>query len=469
MESRVLFDFLVISHQLVLEAIYLGRIFGTDGVRGIAISELTIDLAMKIGKYVSKILAPNGGKILIGKDTRISSSCLECALAAGISSYGTDVVLLGVVPTPAVAYLTKMSKSCAGIMVSASHNSFEFNGIKIFNSDGFKISNEIQNEIENLILDDNHGISYCPQNYKTGTIKHDSYLVSQYYNYLKKILRSVNLKVVFDCANGAASNCAGKIFKPMEDCEYLNISPDGFNINKNCGSTCLSTLSNYVTVNKFDLGIAFDGDADRCLAIDCNGEIIDGDHIIAAVSLDMKNKNSNFNNIVVGTMMSNMGLENFLKDHGITFLRTKIGDRFVAEEMRNSGSLIGGEQSGHIIFSQYSTTGDAILTAITLINLVSTLKSSSEIPKLFSKCPQFVKNIKIPFEDFCEKDEFKLFIKKLEGIFENDGRVFVRKSGTEPVVRVMCESMDARKLSLAREEIEKFESLNCEVKAKCKI
>ncbi len=434
------------------------KIFGTDGVRGVAISELTVDLAMRIGKAAANLFAPNGGKILIGKDTRISSSSLEAAISAGITSFGVDAVLLGVVPTPAVAYLTKISNSNAGIVISASHNSFEFNGIKIFNSHGFKISEIEQNKIESLILNNFKNIKYCkPEN--VGIIKRDRYFISKYIKYLKRLLRSIDLKVVFDFANGAASHCAIKVFNEMMRCEFLNESPDGININQNCGSTDLFFLSRYVVKNSFDLGIAFDGDADRCLAVDKNGEIIDGDHIIAAVALDMKKNSELEPNTVVGTIMSNMGFENFLKENEINFIRTQIGDRFVIEKMKQSGALIGGEQSGHVIFSKYSTTGDAILTAIMLINLVSrlNLRDSSEISKLFKPYPQFIKNIKISQENnILETDNFKKLIKKIRDFLADSGRIFCRKSGTEPLIRIMCESNNLNNLERAEQELNKF-------------
>lgn len=422
----------------------MGRIFGTDGVRGVAISELTVDLALKIGKAVANVFAPNGGKILIGKDTRLSSSSLESAIAAGVTSCGVDAILLGVVPTPAVAYLTKYGKSSAGIMVSASHNSFEFNGIKVFDSEGFKISDKNQNDIENLILSDFQGMSY-PKDDCIGVVKHEKYYVGSYINYLRKMLNSVNLKIVIDCANGAAYQCVGKVFKGIDNFEYVNYSPNGCNINKDCGSTYLASLSHYVIKNELDLGISFDGDADRCLAVDRFGEVIDGDHIIASMAVAMKENSTLSSNTVVGTKMSNMGFEKFLENNGIKLIRADIGDRFVVEEMKKHNSSIGGEQSGHIIFSDYSTTGDAILTAIMLINLVSDMGDSSKISRIFQPYPQFVKNIKIS-KDANFEERLKNSIQKLEKLLSNDGRVFVRKSGTEPLIRVMCESKSFEKL-----------------------
>lgn len=422
----------------------MGRIFGTDGVRGIAISELTVDLALKVGKAVANIFAPSGGKILIGKDTRLSSSSLESAIAAGVTSCGVDAILLGVVPTPAVAYLTRTGKSNAGIMISASHNSFEFNGIKVFNSDGFKISSKNQGDIEDLILNDFQGVDY-PKDDCIGIVKHEKYYVGSYINYLRKMLKFANLKVVIDCANGAACQCAGKVFKGIDNFEYINYSPDGLNINKDCGSTYLASLSHYVIKNRLDLGISFDGDADRCLAVDRFGEVIDGDHIIASMAVAMKKNSTLSSNTVVGTKMSNMGFEKFLENNGIKLIRADIGDRFVVEEMKKHNSSIGGEQSGHIIFSDYSTTGDAILTAVMLINFVSEIGDSSKISGIFRPYPQFVKNIKIS-KDANFEERLKNSIKKLEKLLVNDGRVFARKSGTEPFIRVMCESKNLKKL-----------------------
>ena len=399
-----------------MEEIYLEKIFGTDGIRGIAISELTVDLALKIGKATACLFAPNGGKILIGKDPRVSSASLEAAISAGITSCGVNAILIGVVPTPAVAYSTKLGNANAGIMISASHNSFEFNGIKIFNNQGFKISEEEQNKIENLILNNFENIKYCNPE-KVGRIEQNKYFVPKYIKYLKSMIRAVNLKVAFDCANGAASSCTMKIFHEMLNCNFLNIEPNGLNINKDCGSTNLQSLSYFVVKNRFDLGIAFDGDADRCLAVDKNGEFIDGDHIMAAVASDMKRNSESNLSTVVGTMMSNMGLEDFLKNNGINFVRAKIGDRFVMEEMQKSNAFIGGEQSGHIIFSEYSTTGDAILTAIMLINLVSEIKDSVKITNCFASYPQFIKSIKITKENnIVESNRFKEIIKKIENI-----------------------------------------------------
>lgn len=435
----------------------MSKIFGTDGVRGIANRDLSVDLAMKIGKAVSCVLAPRGGRILIGKDTRISSDSIECALAAGICSCGVNSVLLGVIPTPGVAYLTRSKCANAGIMISASHNSFEFNGIKVFDNNGYKVSSEIQEKIEDLIFSDFYGVSF-PEGEKVGTVKREKYYLTQYVNYLRKYIESLGVNVLFDCANGASCNCASKVFRRMMHYNFINNSPDGVNINRECGSTYLSSLSHEVIKNKFDLGISYDGDADRCLAVDENGEVIDGDHIIAALSLHMKKNSRLLNDIVVGTTMSNMALSDFLEDHGIKFIQAQIGDKFVSEEMRRSGCSIGGEQSGHIIFSNCSTTGDGILTSIMLINLVGEIKKASEISNIFKKYPQCVKNLRFSKDnDFSESDDFKKVVSKVKEILSENGRVLVRKSGTEPLVRVMIEAKDIKLLREAEREFSKFE------------
>lgn len=435
----------------------MSKIFGTDGVRGIFNKELTVDLSMKIGKAVAYVLAPNSGKIIIGKDTRLSSSSIECAIASGVCSCGSSAILAGVIPTPGVAYLTKKNKANAGIMISASHNSFEFNGIKIFDRNGYKISDETQRKIEDLIFSDFYGVSF-PIGDKIGSIKQEKGYMTQYVNYLKEYIKSLDVKVMFDCANGASCNCASKVFRRMFHYDFMNNTPDGININKECGSTCLMPLSQKVTEDGYDLGIAYDGDADRCLAIDENGEFIDGDHIIGALALDMKEESNLMNNIVVGTTMSNMSLSDFLKKHNIEFIAAQIGDKFVSEEMRKKECSIGGEQSGHIIFSDYSTTGDGILTSIMLINLVGKLKKASKISNYFKKYPQCVKNLKIvDGNDFYNSDSFRKVLSKMRDILSEDGRILVRKSGTEPLVRVMIEAKNMQLLKKAEKELEPFE------------
>ena len=294
------------------------KIFGTDGIRGISNVQLTAELALKVGKAISQVLAPNGGKIIIGKDPRISSDFIECALSSGLSSCGVNVINIGTIPTPGVAFLTKTTSSNSGIMISASHNSFEFNGIKVFDHNGYKISDELQEKIEDLIVSDFRGIENTPHD-KIGSVKFEKSYLSKYVSYLRKCIKEVNLKVLFDCANGASCDCVSKVFRHLPKCNFINNFPNGININDKCGSTYLLSLSHEVISNHFDLGIAYDGDADRCLAVDENGEVIDGDHIMGALATYMKKNSTLSNNVVVGTLMSNMALSDFLKDHNIDF------------------------------------------------------------------------------------------------------------------------------------------------------
>jgi phosphoglucosamine mutase len=438
------------------EVILLSKIFGTDGIRGIANLDLTCELAMKVGRATALVLSKFGGKVMIARDTRISSSFLENAIASGVCSAGADSIMLGVVPTATVAFLVKYAKADAGIMISASHNSFEFNGIKIFDSNGFKLSNEIEEKIENLLMNnfENHNLSICEY---LGRVYNENNLIEKYVkNINSKILENKNLSVVFDCANGASCSHADKIFENKINSEFIFNSPDGININDKCGSTNLDSLSNFVVRNKFDLGIAFDGDADRCLAVDETGKIIDGDEIMAVCALDMSKKGKLIKNSVVGTLISNMGLEEFLRSKNIKFLRSGIGDRCVFEEMIKNNFVLGGEQSGHLIFLEHSTTGDGMLTAAMLINVITERKiKASEIKKLFEKTPQISRNIKInPDEDILENPDFKIILEKAKEMLKNNGRIFVRKSGTEPLLRIMYESKDLNKLKEAEKIID---------------
>ncbi len=345
----------------------MGNFFGTDGVRGIANQELSCELAIKIGKAAAQVLTGNCGhqaKILIGKDTRLSSDMLESALLSGICSVGAVGISIGVVPTPAVAYLVKKYKADAGIMISASHNSFEFNGIKLFDKNGYKLPDNIENQIEELILHPEK--IKLPEDFsKIGKIVKNENAKDDYIEYIASTSKQIdkNLKIAIDCSNGSASATAEKLFKKLNlNPSILFSNPDGININDNCGSTALENLVKYVKENKCDLGIAFDGDADRCLMVDDLGNIIDGDAIIAICAQSMKSEGKLKNNALVGTIMSNLGLKKFCKQNDINFLETKVGDRYVLERMKQEGYIIGGEQSGHVIFLDYSTTGDGELT-----------------------------------------------------------------------------------------------------------
>ena len=426
----------------------MGRLFGTDGARGVAITELTCELAMNIGKAAAVVLTRHTDhrpKIIVGKDTRISSDVLESALCAGICAVGADVEILGVVPTPAVAYLVKKYNADAGVMISASHNSVEYNGIKLFSKDGLKLSDEIESEIEELILDKPEEI---PLKFGTdiGKISYSKRAPRDYINYLMRTIDDnlSGLRIAVDCANGSASTTAEDLFIGLgANCKFINNNPDGTNINKNCGSTHLDELARYVKENKFHIGVAFDGDADRCLAIDENGEIVDGDRMLAIFAKMLKDRGELENNTLVATVMSNMGLLEFAKKNGIEIKVTNVGDRYVLEQMLEGGYNLGGEQSGHIIFSDHATTGDGQLCAIQLISAMKAADMKlSELASICEVFPQIMINIKISEYakgKWQDNDEIKKVIADSSAELGDDARVLVRESGTEPLIRVMIE------------------------------
>lgn len=443
----------------------MGRLFGTDGVRGIANVELTADIAMKIGKAVASLLTKKQtekAKILLGKDTRISCDMLEGALIAGICSVGVDVVCLGVIPTPAVAYLVKKYGANAGIMISASHNSFEFNGIKIFNENGYKLPDELEEKIEKIVLD-NAQVDISELDYADLGVKLTAN--SAVDDYIAHIAGTVDgdltgLKVVFDCSNGAAASTAEKLFSKL-GVEYsvVNDTPNGVNINENCGSVHIENLVSYIKENGFDAGFAFDGDADRCLAIDDEGNIIDGDFIMAICAQELCKKNRLSQNTVVGTVMTNMGFTHFCTGSNLDFVATKVGDRYVLEEMLENGYNFGGEQSGHIIFRDYSTTGDGQLTAGQLLSILKNSgKKFSELARVMRKFPQVLNNVKVSNMGklrFYDDEVIKEAVDRINKDFEreNNGRILVRVSGTEPLIRVMLEGEDLNKITDLAEEM----------------
>lgn len=443
----------------------MGRLFGTDGARGIAVTELTCELAMNIGRAAAIVLTKHcvdkKAKILIGKDTRISSDVLEAALISGVTSVGADAILLGVVPTPAVAYLVKHYGADAGIMISASHNTVEYNGIKLFSANGFKLPDEVEEEIESFILDN-------PSNMKNqsginlGRIFMQDSAVD---TYNKHLLETISLplkplKIAVDCANGSACSTAEKLFNSLNlPCIFIGNNPDGTNINKNCGSTHLELLRQVVLENKCDLGLAFDGDADRCLAIDNNGNEVNGDKLIAILSLSMKHDGKLNGNTAVATVMSNLGFHRYMKKNNINVVCTKVGDRYVLEEMIANGYSIGGEQSGHIIFSEYATTGDGQLTALQLLSLLSkTEKSLSELVSEISDFPQILVGVKMTDNTkslWKESKKVQLAIEAAKEELGENGRVLVRESGTEPLVRIMLEGADYAQIQRLTTIIEK--------------
>ncbi len=442
----------------------MGRLFGTDGARGIAISELTCELAMDIGRAAAMVLTKHGTKkakarILIGKDTRISSDILEAALVAGITSVGADVELLGVVPTPAVAYLVNYYEADAGVMISASHNSVEYNGIKLFSSTGFKLPDEVENEIESLILDTPEKMTLV-DGVKVGRVKTLYGAVSEYNEHIQSTVSGKfhGLLVAIDCANGSASATAESLFyKFGAEFIYINSSPDGCNINDNCGSTHIEQLVDLVKARGCDVGFAFDGDADRCLAVDEKGNIVDGDKLIAVLSRYMRDMGKLKNDTAVVTVMSNLGFHSFMKENKIKTECTCVGDRYVLEKMLEGGYNIGGEQSGHIILLDHSTTGDGQLTAVQILEVLSKCKKSlSQLTEEIPDYPQLLKNVKIT-EDKKGKwnntSEILDVIAQAEKVLGDDGRILVRESGTEPLVRVMIEGKNETDVTYWTEKV----------------
>lgn len=427
----------------------MGRLFGTDGVRGIANEMLTCERALAIGRAAANVLFPKKGgdtrKILIGGDTRQSSAMLAAALAAGICSVGADVTMLNVVPTPAVAYLVRKYGAAAGVMISASHNSAEFNGIKIFNGEGFKLADELEERIESVVLDNTPPCTLADP-LSLGTVHYADRAVEDYIDYIRSTtdVRFDGLRVAIDCANGSASVSAEKLFTGLgAECHMLFHTPDGLNINKNCGSTHMENLREYVISHKLDAGLAFDGDADRFLCVDDHGEIIDGDVIMAVMAADMKRRGVLAHNTVVGTIMTNFGFGKFCEENGIDFIATKVGDRYVLEQMQLEGYSLGGEQSGHIIIREFATTGDGQLTAVQLLStLIRTKKKLSELQTVMKKYPQKMVNLTVTPEAkialFTDPD-VKEIIRRAEKKIGSSGRLVIRPSGTEPLIRVMAE------------------------------
>ncbi|NLJ97961.1 MAG: phosphoglucosamine mutase [Tissierellia bacterium] len=441
----------------------MGKFFGTDGIRGIANTELTPELAFKVGRAGAYILSKgNNGKIIVGKDTRKSGDMLEAALTAGICSVGLDVISLGVVPTPAVAYLTREYDALAGIVISASHNPAEYNGIKFFNNKGHKLDDNIEEEIENLIINDEK-IATRPIKNGVGRKIYESQGYKDYMEHLKSTIEGnlEGVKIAIDCGNGALYKIAPKFFNQMKaDIVVINDDPDGININHECGSTNPSMIQSLVLETKADIGLSFDGDADRLIAVDEKGNIINGDHILAICGAHLQEKGKLKKNTVVGTVMTNMGLDKYLQDNGMDIVKTAVGDRYVFEEMLNNGYILGGEQSGHIIFLEHNTTGDGLLTGLQLIQVMKeTGKKMSELNNLVEDFPQVLVNAKVKNElknSYLEDEEIKSEIQRIEKIFHGEGRVVIRPSGTEPMVRVMIEGKDEGEIKKIAKELAKI-------------
>ena len=423
----------------------MSKYFGTDGFRGEANKDLTVDHAFKIGRFVGSYYGKDGHKpkVVIGKDTRRSSYMYECALAAGLTASGCDAYLLHVTTTPSVSYVTRTEDFDCGIMISASHNKFYDNGIKLLNGNGEKMEDEVIDLIEEY-LDSNEELPYATGAEVGITVDHAAGR-NRYIGYLISLAtRSYKgYKIGLDCSNGSTWMMAKSIFDALgADTYVINDHPNGTNINENCGSTHIEVLQQYVKDNKLDVGFAFDGDADRCLAVDENGNLIDGDLILYIYAKYMQGRDRLGDTKVVTTVMSNLGLYKALDELGIGYEKTAVGDKYVYECMREHGHLIGGEQSGHIIFTKYANTGDGLLTAIKLMQAMigqkTTLSKLAEPVKIY---PQVLKNVRVTNKDVVLKDEDVLnAAKKVEAELEGNGRVLLRKSGTEPLVRVMVEA-----------------------------
>ena len=424
----------------------MGRLFGTDGIRGEYGGFLNSALAREVGRALVQVLPKNNGtnpRIIVGMDTRMSSFNLLDDVMVGICEAGGDATNIDVCPTPAVAYFVTKHKYDAGVMISASHNPWEYNGIKIFGADGFKLNDELENKIEEIILDNDELFHRVKP---MGLFQYDLSAIDEYIDY---VVESCNckldgLRVGIDCANGSASATAEKIFTRLgAECYIIADQPNGTNINDNCGSTHLDTLRRLVIEKGLDVGIAFDGDADRCLAIDEDGRDVDGDFILAILATKMKNEGKLTGNTLVGTVMSNLGLVNFCENNGISFKATKVGDRYVLEELNRGGFALGGEQSGHIILRDLSTTGDGQLTAVALLSYIKESgKSLSTLATVMKKYPQYMLNVTANADD---KAKFKTdpiiaeLIRESEEEMGSHGRILIRPSGTEPLIRVMTE------------------------------
>lgn len=446
----------------------MGKLFGTDGIRGVANEELTPDLAYRTGQIAGELLkgttSKDRGFVLLGRDTRQSGEMLSSAIMAGLMSIGLDVVDLGIIPTPGVAYLVKRYKANFGVVISASHNPFMYNGIKIFSQTGYKLPDRIEEEIEKHILDRN----YCPRLSRpeeVGVLRRDICSKEEYEDYLRGLL-DVSLKgvkVALDIGNGALHQIAERVLRGLgAEVFVIHDNPDGKNINHNCGSTNPEKIQKLVVEKKADIGFSFDGDADRIIAVDERGRIIDGDHILAICATYLKEKKQLVHNTVVGTVMTNIGLDRYLDSIGVDLVKTKVGDRYVLEEMKDKNYVLGGEQSGHIIFSRYNTTGDGLATGIHLLEVMKVMsKTMGELNDLMVSYPQVLINAKVHRSKkmaYLEHEEIQSAIERVEKEFSGNGRVVIRPSGTEPLVRVMIEGDDQDKLNrYARELVDLIE------------
>ena len=445
------------------------KYFGTDGIRGIAGESLTADLSFKVGKALGKLLTEKKEhpKVIIGRDTRISCDMIEQALTAGLTSTGVNVMTVGTIPTPAIAYLTKTIETDSGIMISASHNPYQDNGIKIFGPDGFKLTDDQELEIEHLI--DNTDEIKNASFEKIGKLYSGNELTQKYVQHIKQSISGdlSGIKIALDCANGATTGVAPFIFGDLEaDIETIGCKPNGININDNVGSTKIDTIANFVKENNVDVGFAFDGDGDRVLAVDSKGNIVDGDKIMFILAKHLKEQGELKDNMVVSTVMSNIGFYKAIEENGLQSVKTAVGDRYVVEEMRNNDYSLGGEQSGHIILMNYATTGDGILTAVKLADIIKTSgKSLEELAGEVSIYPQKLVNIKVIDKKSAMEDlEILAECEKVEKELEGNGRILLRASGTENLIRVMVEASSDELTDKYCEQVAKIVREKFEVK-----
>ena len=445
------------------------KYFGTDGIRGIAGESLTADLSFKVGKALGKLLTEKKEhpKVVIGRDTRISCDMIEHALTAGLTSTGVNVMTVGTIPTPAIAYLTKTIETDSGIMISASHNPYQDNGIKIFGPDGFKLTDEQELEIESLI-DNSEQIKNASFE-KIGKVYGGNELTQKYIQHIKQSITGdlSDIKIALDCANGATTGVAPFIFGDLEaDIETIGCQPNGININDNVGSTKIETISEFVKENNVDVGFAFDGDGDRVLAVDAEGNVVDGDKIMFILAKHLKEQGELKDNMVVSTVMSNIGFYKAIEENGLQSVKTAVGDRYVVEEMRKNDYSLGGEQSGHIVLMNYATTGDGILTAVKLSNIIKTSgKSLKELASEVSIYPQKLVNIKVVDKKTAMEDaEILAECEKVEKELEGNGRILLRASGTENLIRVMVEASSDELTDKYCEQVAKIVREKFEVK-----
>jgi phosphoglucosamine mutase len=445
------------------------KYFGTDGIRGIAGESLTADLSFKVGKALGKLLTEKKDhpKVVIGRDTRISCDMIEHALTAGLTSTGVNVMTVGTIPTPAIAYLTKTIETDSGIMISASHNPYQDNGIKIFGPDGFKLTDEQELEIESLI-DNSEQIKNASFE-KIGKVYGGNELTQKYIQHIKQSITGdlSDIKIALDCANGATTGVAPFIFGDLEaDIETIGCQPNGININDNVGSTKIETISEFVKENNVDVGFAFDGDGDRVLAVDAEGNVVDGDKIMFILAKHLKEQGELKDNMVVSTVMSNIGFYKAIEENGLQSVKTAVGDRYVVEEMRKNDYSLGGEQSGHIVLMNYATTGDGILTAVKLSNIIKTSgKSLKELASEVSIYPQKLVNIKVVDKKTAMEDaEILAECEKVEKELEGNGRILLRASGTENLIRVMVEASSDELTDKYCEQVAKIVREKFEVK-----